>query len=114
MPEIGADAAANSVGKAALSADVVKQAGRESAAEGFVEDANRVVVRIGAGRTQRDHADVRLVHIVFWNKVETRLGRIVLYVFFRKRRALRPGIECGPQTRFHGGRIEIARNSEND
>ena len=80
MTEVGANSATHAIGKAAFGANVVEQAGRKSAAEGLVENADGVVVRVVAGRAHGDHADVALVHVFLRDQVIAGLGGIVLKI----------------------------------
>ena len=82
MPEIGANAAADAVGEAALGANVVEQARRKAAAESFVENADGVVVGIVARGSERDHVNVALVHILFRDQIVAGLGGLVLNLDF--------------------------------
>ena len=75
MAEIGADAAADAIGESALGADVVEQARGKTAAEGFVENTDGVVVGIVARGSEPDHVNVALVHILFRHQVVAGLER---------------------------------------
>src|SRR5579862_4575113 len=114
MSEVRANASAHAVGQAALGADIVEQARRKSSAEGLVENADGVIVRIVAGRPQGDHADVALVYVLFGNEVIAGLGRIVLNLILGEIRAFGPGVKRRAQPGFHGGGIEISADTEND
>ncbi len=109
-----ADAAAHGVGQAETSADVLHEAGREAAAEDFVEDFDGEVVRISAVGAERDHAYVRLVHVVFTDQVVAGLGRMDFDFRFRSRRTLWPGCERSLQLGFHGGGIEVTADADDD
>ncbi len=95
MAEVGPDASADAIGQAALGADVVKQARGESAAEGFIENADRVVVGIIARGAERDHVNVALVHVFLRNQIIAGLGRLVFDFVLGKRWPFRPGVEGG-------------------
>src|SRR5215469_8506451 len=114
MPEVCADTSAHSVSQAALGPNVIEQARGEATTECFVEDADGVVVGIGAGSAEANHADVALVYVLFRNEIVAGFGWIKLDVWLGKCWTLRPRFECGPQTRFHRRRIEVSGDSEND
>ena len=94
MPKVRSDPSSDAISKTALGANVVKQARGKSTTEGFIKDAERVVVRIGACRAKRDHADIGLVHVIFRDEVVAGLGGRVLNLVLWNSRALRPGVEC--------------------
>src|SRR5207248_1504891 len=114
MPEVGANAAANTVGESALGADVVEQARGETSAKSLVEDSDGVIIGIVAGGAERHHVDGALVHVVFGDQVVAGLGWSVLNIIFRERWTLGPRIERRAQPGFHCGRIEVAADPEND
>ena len=95
MAEVAADAASSFVGESTLGANVIEQARGKSSSEGFVENADGVVVGIVARSAERDHADARLVHIIFGDDVVAGLGRGIFDVIFRRLFAARPRLESG-------------------
>src|SRR5579871_2524676 len=114
MAEIGTDAAAHFIGKAATSADVVEQPRRKTAAEGLVENGNRVEVGIVARGAERHHPDIALIYVFFGNEVVTWLGWMVLNFILGKIGAFRPGVKGRVQLGFHGRGIEVSADAEND
>ena len=114
MPEVRANPSAHAVGEAALCANVIKEPRGEAAAEGLIEHADGVVVRIVALDSERDQVDAALVHVFFSHQVLSRRRRMVLHFIFGQRRAFGPRFECRAQLGFHRGGIEVAADTEND
>ncbi len=114
MAEVRSDAAAYVVGEAALGADVIEQARREAAAESFVENGDRVVVRIVARGAERHQVNAALIDVILRNEIITRFRRLKLDFRFRQFRCFGPRLERGAQLALHGCGVEVAADAEDD
>ncbi len=114
MIEASANASTYRVGETLRGAQVAKQSGRETSTESFIEYLDGVEVRIIFRRARANHVDRTLIHIGFRDQVVARLRGIGRKVLFGKRRTLGPIREGLLQFRFHGSRIEIAYDPEDD
>src|ERR1700684_3610040 len=114
MAEIRTNASANAVREASLGANVVKQPRRKSSAEGLVEYADGVIVRIVPSGSKSHHVDAALIHVFFSDQVIAGGSGLVLNLIFRNGWTFGPRVECGAQLGFHRGAIEVSTNAENN
>ncbi len=106
--------AADPVGEALGGSNVVKQAGRKSTAESFVEHRESKVIGILARDAERHHLNVALIYVGLVDLVVSRLGWFELDFWIGRRRAQGPRREGLAQTRLHLRRIKVADHAENN